>query len=171
MKKNFGAKLHQPAQPNKDKEFIKLQNKWYEKLAREGFEDIEVVSKQTGNTDPGLIMGSETHLKKRIRAGGMDSTIYFYNMLENFLTHNPKWSRLSRELFISKHYAAGVSYRQIVKLWCARHGHRKKFSVFIVFGTVKKFVELALTWNKTNVEGLTYQAKLDELEELDGGES
>lgn len=173
---NDNAKPYQ-TEKAKSKDFIALQNEWYAKLKDDGFQDIEVVSKATGHTDPGLINGSETNLKRRIRAGGVESTLYFYNLMQNYLTHRPNFSRIYRDRFIAREFVKGTSYRNIVKLWNQTEQHRagvdtkKSFSVFIVFNVVKKFVAKALIWNRESTEGLTYQSKLDQLEELDGGES
>lgn len=157
--------------PNKSKEFIALQNEWYAKLKDSGFNDLEVVSRKTGQTDHSLMFGTETHLKRRIRQRGTESTLYFYSLLLNFITHNETWSDIEHERFIAQQFAEGVSYRKIVKLWKEAHPGTKGFSIFIVFQTVKKFVAMAKEWNSTNENGLVYQSKLDELEELDGGES
>ncbi len=106
--------------------------------------------------------------------GDLGITYHYYNLLRNFLTHNPRYGTL-RDRAICKLYVAGVSYRDIVKhtsiVKLIETKRIRKFSVFIVFQTVGIFEKVALTWNRENPEGLDYAEVLDAAEDAKGGEA
>lgn len=160
----------------KDKKFIKLQKKWYDKLKKSGFKDIEYTD-SNGEVDVTALAVSDGQLKK-IYAKNYDTTAYFYNMLENFLTHNEYWGVKDieggtgldvRDNFIAHKFVQGVSYRKIIKLWKSKFYESRGFTTMVVYSVVKKLVAEVKAWNISNMDGLKHKDKLDELEELGEG--
>lgn len=160
------------------KDFAKLQREWYEKLAQDavknttkGFVDIEYEG--YARTDASCAP-LKTPSAPDQSLGDRGLTYHFYNLLSNFLTHNPRYGTF-RCRVICRLFVAGVSYRKILKdptvLKLIEDKRIKKFSLFIVFQTVNKFKEQAMLWNRENPEGLEYAEVLDAAEDAEGGEA
>lgn len=172
--KKIPIKIHQAGStnaPRYTKEFSKLQKEWYAKLEASGFEDLEYVGHNGVDASAAPLKTSSSPDQS---IGNLGLTYHYYNLLSNYLTHNPRYGTI-RDRTIVKLYVAGVSYRKILKssevLRLIENGKCKPFSVFIVFQTVNSFVQDALLWNKVNPEGLEYSELLDAAEDAEGGEA
>ena len=162
--------------PPKGQSFIELQKKWYKKLKDEGFQDIEY-TQPNGNEQLGMLSVGNGNLQRKMRYMGSDAVknrIKFYDIIQSFLAHNPKWAKSGRDRFISERYAEGHSYRKIIKLYKAKYKNIERyptFSVFVVFKVVNRLVKLAMEWNRSSPDGLQIEETLNLAEELEGGEA
>ncbi len=138
-------------------ELRQLTQKWYNKLADEGFKDIE------GYTTVGLREGPINGASlKNFADNFRPETRHYYACLRNYLTHNSQildvygadigpTKRLALEL-----YSEGMPYRQILDKLKGRKGHPLNLRTLSVL--VNYFCALARSWNKKNVNGLDFEA-------------
>ena len=143
-----------------DAKTVKLQKKWYKKLAKEGFEDLEAFGAD-GEALPLMRGKNASHL--RAKQHTMSETRHFYNLLTNFLTHNAQWTRDPFARNVAVWYAAGVGHLKIIEKGRASkrlRKHKIKFNLFTVHKTIKKFCTLACYWNKSHPDGLDYQSDI-----------
>lgn len=90
----------------KNQDFKKLQDKWYKKLKKDGFEDIEDVEKdQLKNWSQNMFSKSMT------QAGGWQAKAEYYSLASRFLSEY-KFSR-SIDKVIWEYHAEGISNRDI----------------------------------------------------------
>ena len=98
------------------RDFRKLQKKWYAKLAKEGFKDLEV-SQRTGNfREIGMLQGANIHqIKNTYERRSFGAQLL--NRVELFLVHNPNYpfgATRMWERWILELYSEGVSMRKIL---------------------------------------------------------
>jgi hypothetical protein len=140
------------------KDLSKLTVKWYKKLKRSGFEDIEWLDVRTGygqNTpylkDSAMILGgryskeTETH----------------YRVCQNFCTHHIFTTKKAQ--FIFQEYTKGITFREILHRCKRKGGHYAynrdgsyNISLFTIHHTVQNYIKLAYEWNKTDPEGILH---------------
>jgi hypothetical protein len=130
-----------------------LKKLWYAKLKESGFEDIEYADNEYSH-----ILKVATRVPKSI-----EGKERFYFKLRNYLTHRPNWTEHRVHRFVAKLYADGATYREIIK--AAQDAGHKKFSIFFVHKSVKRFIERAFKWNKTCPEGADF---IPDVEALSG---
>lgn len=134
-----------------DKNFKKLQKKWYDKIQKRGFKDIEHQGRY-----------GEYYLERELYSNYATTTINakytFYARLTNFLTHNPYYpykASLMWERWALEMYANGASYREIVDYFKKnKHLCMVKMHLPTLFYILKKHIAYALAWNKQNEEGV-----------------
>lgn len=137
-----------------------LTAEWYQRLKREGFQDIEWYDEYTGygqNSD---------FLKQDSRQSAQSfkpETLEYYRIITNFTTHYKFKSR--KHAFIMQKYAEGMPYRKILTAtrlecydWVIKRNGRPRLSLFTLHGMIHKYIKLAYEWNKTDPEGLDYDA-------------
>ena len=104
-------------------EFKNLQDKWYRKLQKSGFQDIELAIDRSGRLIPGTDQPDyhdqrETLVGKftRQETTSLDTNILFsyYRLCRIFLSHAQFRSRIHEKVF--KLYAEGLSYREIARI-------------------------------------------------------
>lgn len=113
----------------KTKAFKKLQSKWYNKLTKEGFNDIECTLPD--RQDSRFL---KFHSILAERSYDADTEEYFRRCrihLENF-----KWGRRYIDKRLFSWYTEGVSYRQMIKQF--KEHYKKKISLFFIFYRLKK---------------------------------
>lgn len=141
------------------KEFRKLQAKWYEKLRKSGFDDLEWTDTKTGHGQ------NTSYLKKQIPNNlgeRMHATDLYYTMCRNWLTHaGPK---LKKDRMAFELHAEGKGYREILKM-IENFDHRKR-SLFYLFQRMKPLVKEMLAWNETDPRGVI-KSRNDEALEIE----
>lgn len=70
------------------KQFIKLQNKWYDKLRKSGYDDIEFLNKQTGRgQDSPYLSSTKNRSTYKIRKKYSSASSAYYRLSSIFLAH------------------------------------------------------------------------------------
>lgn len=135
------------------KAFAELQAKWYKKLERSGFQDIEWADHDTG-------YGQNSRFLKGDAAAGLGTgnkhrdIEQFYRLVTNYLTHVPiKGTRMQ---FMCQLFGDGVTYRAIIK--AVKKRFKVKISLYYVFYHMRKFKAAVMEFNKINPDGLLYEA-------------
>ena len=113
----------------KSKAFKALQDKWYKKLKKSGFDDIECSKPDRQDSrflkfHSGLV---NITYKPEIEEYFRKCRIH----LENF-----KWGKRAVDKQLFTWYAEGVSYRSMMKLY--RTKYRKKVSLFFIYYRINK---------------------------------
>lgn len=114
------------------KEFIKLQNEWYDKLTKNGFRDLEWLDKKTGQGHSTPFLKDSLSVFKHL----YDAEVQ--NHFENcraYLAHGKFPTRLHK--FIWKLYCDGVSYRKMLPKIKARR-FKKQPSIFWISVEINK---------------------------------
>lgn len=94
----------------KTKKFIEIQNKWYDKLKKSGFKDLEWIDPKTGlGQNTPYLLTEDSKLKDRYNPS---EQTYYENALSYYHHGNFK-SKLHK--FIWKCHAEGISYRKMRK--------------------------------------------------------
>lgn len=99
----------------KDKEFKALQTKWYEKLKKKGFEDIET---DEDNLKVWHSFFFTDRRENRYTKGSWDSKEEYYRLAGQFLHEHEFIDATDR--FIWEHHAAGKNNREILDLLKSR---------------------------------------------------
>lgn len=95
--------------PYKTKQFRKLQNTWYKKLAKSGFKDIE----ETGHDDPFLKRWHKHDIATAYESGRAQETEKYFRVCRQFLNqHN---FDTGTEKLIWALHSEGKSVREIAK--------------------------------------------------------
>lgn len=113
----------------KTKAFKRLQAKWYKKLNKEGFNDIECT--KPGQQDSRFL---KFHSILAVQSYKPDTAEYFRRCrihLANF-----KWGRRYVDKRLFAWYTEGESYRSMIKLY-SKH-YKKKVSLFFIFYRMKR---------------------------------
>jgi len=157
----------------RDKDFNKLQRLWYQKLADEGFEDIEWTSSQrTFEHNSPFLQG----FKDRKDRPTFEHTQNWYQLVENYYTNcttlpktNVKQPKLHR--IILEQYKEGVPYRAIVrhinrnytKRLAKRRMHNSKpfMNLNKVFNVLQIHLPYIIEWNRTHPDGRLYAGNED----------
>jgi hypothetical protein len=131
----------------KDSEFIKLQKRWYAKLKKEGFDDIEWTDHKTGyGQDSPHLKRSTSYIASKYSVG----TENYYRLFRNFVSHATFTSKIDQT--IAELHSEGFSYREILKQ--IRLRHRRKRSLYFIWSRMKVLTAQMLEFNKTHEEGL-----------------
>jgi hypothetical protein len=101
-------------------EFNQLQQKWYEKIARHGFKDIEWTDHSTGSGHNTPYMTSLA--MNTVKMSSYNSVIEHYRQVRNFLTHYRFTS--TKDKFVLSRYCEGDTYDQIVEKFIAKYGFK-----------------------------------------------
>jgi hypothetical protein len=132
----------------KTKEFESLKSKWYKKLEKSGFEDLE----HSDENSPYLKHGS---FQASMQFYTQEKETY-YRLWTNYLSHN-KIEDHKLNLVFSMH-SEGETLTQITNLLKSRNFKKPK-SIFWVQKTIHaKFAEVH-KWNENHEEGLFYVGK------------
>jgi len=116
----------------REPDFLELQKKWYDRLARNGFEDIEWTEPQGQNSH---------YLKGHIMSA---RKVYNHATEEHFrrvrihLVNAKFDSPLER--YIWKRYSLGDSYRTIIKRVEKTKKFNRRYSVFFIHGKIHKII-------------------------------
>lgn len=141
-----------------------LTNKWYAKLKKSGFEDIEFYDSNTGygqNAD--YLKNSAAKLASKYRP----ETAQHYRICSNFAAHYTFPN--AKIKFIFSLYAEGVTFREIIKQtkahkysWVYKSKGKPKLSLFTLHHMLKKYIKLAYEWNSTHPEGIMLNSEPEE---------
>lgn len=127
-------------------EIINLQNTWYDKLAKDGFSDIEWVDKKTGH-------GHDTPYLKGSGGGGKlyhPGRALYFDMAVNYLNHCKSLRGFER--FVWKLHSTNTTYDSMVKQLNLRYNNVP--SKYTIFYLVQKLAKKCYKWNCTHPEGL-----------------
>lgn len=145
--KDYIPKVNRDTESAKDPAFIKLQNKWYKKLKKQGFEDLEWVDDGKGiGQDSSFLLKPLTNMTKFYKKDVEN----FYRICRNYAGYGTFASKLDKYCF--KYYADGQSYRQIQKIIAKKH--KITLTHVTVFNRIKKIIPTMMRWNNdpTNKE-------------------
>lgn len=124
------------AQPEKnywhDKEFIKLQNEWYDKLTQAAFQDLEWFDKKTAQGQNSPFLKHSLSNFKHIYDPQVQ--LHFENC-RHFLSHGKFPTKLHK--FIFSLYCDGISYRNMLPKIRSR-GFKRQPSIFWVSIEINK---------------------------------
>lgn len=141
-----------PIMKTNSKEFAALQKKWYSKLAKEGFKDIERQSKHNLGEMQRMTYGKSTY--DIIQSFNTD-TRHYYRLWTNWCVHNqhlkwPKRYQIVAELFGE----IGVQSRIVEEL--KRRRIRKGANHIGVHLMIKEMEPHVRRWNRISPQGLDY---------------
>lgn len=136
-----------------------LRNQWYAKLAKEGFEDIEI-NRTDGSSFEYPALRNPAYKWETLEKRYSIATFEHFRSCRNFLSHAHFASNFDEEIW--RMYTDGVSIRKIAQHFCQRG---KQLSAFPIFQKIKELKIAMLIFNKFNPEGLAY----DDEEESDDG--
>lgn len=141
-------------------EFKDLQSSWYNKLADDGFKDLERTP-QGRFTESGLLNGmSNRALSDKYNT----ETRHFYAKLRNFLTHNDTFldqfglPLSNKRLKACQLASDGAPYRSILKTINKMKG--PPLNLWSLSQLINHFISISNTWNKKSFNGLDYEADL-----------
>lgn len=141
-----GLPLPKPAISNK--EFISLQKEWYDKLAQDGFKDIEWVDHKTGKGHNSNFLRGSMQGGKRYHAG---RDLYF-RMATNYLYNCKSSIFYGYRKFIWRMHAEGATYQEIVT--ALKEEKDLDVSIYTVFSDIQHIAKFCIKWNKNAPEGL-----------------
>lgn len=130
-----------------DKDFVKLQAQWYQKLKDDGFNDLEWVDKRTG------VGHDAPYLKKPILnvQRSYDAAIEnHFRLCRNYLTHGTFETLIDRLIF--ELYTNGISYEDIEQE--IQKKYNRKRSNFWIATRLKKLKRDMYKFNMTHPEGI-----------------
>ena len=125
------AKIKKKSRAFVDKEFYKLQKKWYDKLKKEGFDDIE--GGKPGLEYSDFIKRHSLEMKKAYNP----KTEEYYRRCRIHANHGSFDTNLQKYVFTC--HAEGHSYRKIIKMVRARF--KRSISVFYISDHVNKVLK------------------------------
>jgi hypothetical protein len=140
------------------KRLLKETEIWYARLKREGFQDIEFNSKTSiYGQDARYLYNSAFTFKHRYN----EHTAEHFRLVQNYCTNAP--NILKKHRFILELYCSGCTFREILTKcrvkggWYAYNSKGKRnLSLFSIHTIIKKQIQLAYEWNKTDYEGLLH---------------
>ena len=151
--------------------FAKLIKHWYKLAQDSGFKDIERPNPATGLVEPSSQLSAKS-LRNFVQTYSPQQALY-YSRLQNFLAHNSPgygtiepdldrdkaWTLDPWEAMAARMLADGEPYRVI-----AAAGHAKGYCVspnkWQSFNICKRFIRLAIAWNRRHAEGLDYPSDI-----------
>jgi hypothetical protein len=152
------------------------QRKWYAKLKRSGFQDIEW---QGGNSTHGLDSRYLKNPALRYKSRFNENTLEHYRLMQNFNEHYKFKRKMHR--FVFSEYCSGTTFREILRRlynsgfnkYLRKTPKRKKarytaaLSLFTLHHLLKDLITTAYEWNRTNPEGLLNPDAADPVNEID----
>ncbi len=106
----------------KSKEFIRLQNKWYNKLKKSGFEDIEWTNSETGENSNYQYLTKGTPRNKVLDRGNITRSYEYFYRCRRFSFFHKFDKREDKVLWDL--YSNGVSYRDIISTTLRDSGNK-----------------------------------------------
>lgn len=148
-----------PQSPLTREDFLLLQKSWYDKLADDGFKDLEIFNFRPSNPNAGepspLIHGYSLR-----QIGDMkhwSQGYHYYARLRCYLVHNPNWcGPYALPGLVARLYTDGIPYSGIVRAVKAA-GLKDNMNKWHVHHIVHDFVAKATAWNKKDARGLDYE--------------
>jgi hypothetical protein len=153
----------------KSREFRELQKEWYDKLADDGFEDIEWIDHKTGKGQNSRFLKNSSHhcqlSNKILSAETLSSSKRFkyYRIASHFLHNYNKFNDLddcaaSKRYQLSKTlwemHTDGATYRKISRSLRELTGESKLYSVYWVYYRIRKLQKIMIDWNGNDPKGL-----------------
>lgn len=129
---------------------------WNAKLKASGFKDLERFNRETGQ--PLDILHGQS-MRSIAKLYNPQRETYF-RRIQNFATHNPRWTRDYTKILIMRMHAEGVSYRDMIKELAIKGIH---ISTYKVYYWVHKLEQASTKWNKTHPEGLDFEPDITSL--------
>lgn len=133
-----------------------LQNKWYDKLAEDGFNDLERSTKPDGTTS----LNAEYLKGSAIRGKAWcPESAQFYRLLQNYLTHHEfkRGEKMHKRMLTMLN--DGHDYRAILKK--CNQIYRIDRSLYWLYYYVQDLVAGMVAWNGTHAEGMLNPANQD----------
>lgn len=150
------------------KQFKDLKKKWYKKLQKEGFEDIEWHDAETGDGENSSYLKSnfiQTYLSDRLSSKQTLGNSFRYEIqrsLDHFTEHGKFSSPLLKQVWTM--YAEGKTYREMSNELRKLYKKKKAYSVFWVFSRVKELRLEMIKFNNNDPNGLKLADSINELE-------
>jgi hypothetical protein len=139
IKKNTKIKKSQKPDDHKkfwlQRKFVKLQSKWYKKLSKAGFSDLEHFSEFYGASQASPFLRNPI---ANLRSKFTVSTQIYYQHAQDFAKYGNFPSKLLQYLW--QLHSDGVSYRQIIPLIAKKF--KRTYSIFWVSQKVNKLKKL-----------------------------
>lgn len=129
-----------------DPKFLKLRQKWYRKLEKDGFEDQEIIDWSTGESG-NLLQGITTAQVVRFGKDRAEERMEYYRLAEQYRNHleeTRKYGQRNWKLKAWRLHSEGMSAMQIQK---ETGVHRSKVSKFI-----KEEEQVMYAWNRETRE-------------------
>jgi hypothetical protein len=165
-------KFPNPLDSRHETDFLKLQRKWYDKLSKSGFDDIEwTASKHRNNQDSRYLIGN-SNKKNPV---SVESTQNWYQLVQNYRTHaltHPKTNIpiSKRDKILLDYYLEGIPYRKIIKLYqleynnldekrvrrCNHNKTKPRISLYKLWEILNHHFAVVIEWNKSHPEGRLY---------------
>lgn len=136
------AKKKRKPRKKKPQSLQALRKTWYDKLAAEGFEDIE----WTGTLDSQYL----AYVPTPASMTEMHERITYFNMAEAYLAD---YRLKGRDRFIWKLHSQGLTYREITEQ------HNKKYkpvSIYSIHNKVQTLLKRCKAFNDSNPAGIFY---------------
>jgi hypothetical protein len=109
------------------KEFIKLQNKWYDKLSKKNFSDLEWLDKKSGSGQSSPFLRDSLSKFKHLEASELTISASYFSDASAFTSLHKFPSKLHK--FMWSMFAEGVSYRLMIPQIASR-GFKHVPSIF-----------------------------------------
>lgn len=149
-------------------DFDKLQKKWYNKLKKDGFDDIEFSehSPHLKRPDSAKIPFASPHIENHYRC--MRAFLNHYNWKSKkpiIIEKNLKYEAAKGDKLLISMYCEGIYYRDIRTAFNKKYkqgrdykriGSSKVRPLFWIFHRIKLIKEAAMIWNKLDVNGILY---------------
>lgn len=129
-------------------EYAKLQKKWYDKLADEGFKDLEWVDPATGGGHNSPYLRGSLNGGKPYHAGRE----LYYQLASNYYVHCKNLKNRPQQRYMWLLHSEGHTYDDIVAALRKKYGEGP--SVYTVFYQLQHLAKLCYKWNLTNKHGL-----------------
>jgi hypothetical protein len=98
----------------KTKEFIKLQNKWYDKLSKKGFHDLEWLDTLSGAGHSTPFLRKSLNKFKQLDNDTIKKSVEYYSAAQDFASHYEFPSKLHKRIWLL--FADGISYRKMIPI-------------------------------------------------------
>ena len=127
----------------KKEKFIKLQNKWYAKLSKSGFVDLEWYCQKTGQGHSSPFLRDSLNKFKHLEASELVQTAKYFIDAQAFTSHHTFPSRLHK--FMWEMFASGLSYRKMIPEITSR-GFKHVPSIFWISIELNKLKQDFWAW-------------------------
>lgn len=131
-----------------DKDYKKLQQKWYNELARRGFDDIEWSEGQDSR-----------YLKRRITPtpSQYQERTDYYRLVDSYL-HDRNLK--GKDRFIWKRHSKGMPVTEIQQAF--EHVYKEKISQYTIRDWINRLWKSCKKWNTQHPLGCLYKSKEEE---------
>jgi hypothetical protein len=142
-------------------DFKKLQKKWYKKLAKSGFLDIES-GREHGNINGQSLKDQRFHERLALNSG---PTQHFYSRWSCYLAHHSKGELTKLEQAAIRMYSEGVAIGDMLK-----DKAMKGINYYTLFYLIERLQAHIDLWNRTDPNGMDFVADVQAGQKMKGRE-